>query len=94
MRLDQVSAWRSVGIAFAIDVIAPCHVELSDGSVVDATALVMVGPPKGMVVDPRWEKLAAHAKQLVADGFGYSAVEIKGEPTGLSDLLRDWGWRP
>lgn len=53
-----------------------------------ATALVDVGPPKGMVVDPQWSVLEPHADQLVADGFGFSAVTIGDED--LSDLLAEW----
>jgi len=86
---DQIGWWRAAGLRDGFEVIAPCKVELSDGSTVEATALVKVGPPRGMVVDPLWSVLEPHAEQLVADGFGFSAVTI--DDDDLSDLLRDWG---
>lgn len=48
-----------------------------------------VGPPNGMVVDPEWSVLEPHAEQLLADGFGFSAVTI--DDGDLSELLSDWG---
>jgi acyl dehydratase len=56
------------------------------------TALVRVGPPNGMVVDPEWANLAPYAERLIADGFGYSAVSINGEPSSMVEVLKDWGW--
>ena len=68
--------------------IAPCKLTLSDGSALQATALVKVGPPNGMVVDPEWSVLEPHAKQLLADGYGFSAVTLEGDEIG--DILADW----
>jgi hypothetical protein len=85
---EQVEKWRAAGLRMGFDVISPCKVVLSDGSTVEATALVKVGPPMGMVVDPDWAVLEPHANRLMADGFGFSAVTIG--DVDLSDLLRDW----
>jgi hypothetical protein len=89
MDADQIGKWRAVGLRTVFEVIAPCMVVLSNGSTVEATALVKVGPPKGMVVDPEWSVLEPHAEQLVADGFGFSAVTIGDDDLG--EMLRDWG---
>ncbi|HEY8571837.1 hypothetical protein [Phenylobacterium sp.] len=89
MNLEQTRRWLAAGRRLGLEVIAPCQLILSNGSKLEATALVKVGPPKGMVVDPAWSVLEPHAHQLVAEGFGYSAVTI-GEDDDLSDLLRDW----
>jgi hypothetical protein len=88
---DQIGKWRAAGLRAGFEVIAPCKIVLSDGSKVEATALVKVGPPAGMVVDPEWSVLEPHAEQLVADGFGYSTVTIGDDDLG--ELLRDWGGR-
>ena len=85
---DQISKWRAAGLRDGFDVIAPCKVVLSNGSTLEATALVRIGPPRGMVVDPQWSVLEPHAEQLVADGFSYSAVTI--DDDDLGEMLRDW----
>ena len=85
---DQIRKWRAAGVREGFEVIAPCKVVLSNGSTVEATALVKVGPPGGMVVDPKWSVLEPHAEQFVADGFGFSAVTIGDDD--LSELLMDW----
>jgi hypothetical protein len=92
-RTDQISAWRDAGLALDIEVIAPCKLALSDGSALEATALVKVGPPNGVVVDPDWDVLQPHADRLVADGYGFSAVTLDGGTEGLVDMLQDWGWQ-
>ena len=89
MDADQIGKWRAAGLRTGFEVISPCKVVLSNGSTVEATALVKVGPPNGMVVDLEWSVLEPHAEQLVADGFGYSAVAI--DDDDLNELLRDWG---
>ncbi|WP_372782083.1 hypothetical protein [Phenylobacterium sp.] len=94
---DQISIWRAVGSRLGIEVIAPWRVALSDGSRIDATALVKVGAGKGIVVDPAWATLEPHADRLGADGFGYSAVELEDgddDDPGVVELLKDWGWSP
>lgn len=85
---DQIGRWRAAGLREGVEVISPFTVTLSNGSTLEATALVKVGPPRGMVVDPEWSVLEPHAEQLVADGFGYSAVTL--EDDDVSELLRDW----
>lgn len=72
------------------EVVAPCKIALGDGSLVEATALVKVGPPNGMVVDPDWRVIEPSAEKLFAEGFGYSAVEISGNDEDLVDVIRDW----
>lgn len=89
MNPDQTNRWLAAGQRLGIEVIAPCQLVLGDGSKLEATALVKIGPPKGMVVDPEWSVLEPHADQLVSEGFGYSAVTID-EDVDLSDMLRDW----
>jgi hypothetical protein len=89
---DQIDAWRAVGSRFGIEVNAPCEITLSDGSRFNATALVRVGPPNGMVVDPRWATLEPYADRLVSDGFGFSAVAIDGDLASVVEMLKDWGW--
>lgn len=89
MNTEQTSRWLATGQRLGIEVIAPCRLVLSDGSRLEATALVKVGPPGGMVVDAEWSVLEPHADQLVRDGYGYSAVAI-GEDDDLSDLIQDW----
>lgn len=69
---------------------APCKLFLGDGSTLDATALVKVGPPKGMVVDPDWSVIEPHADRLLAEGFGFSAVTLDNGDDDLSEMLRDW----
>lgn len=85
---NQSEKWLAAGLRLGFDVIAPCKVVLSDGSILEATALVKVGPPNGIVVDPEWSVLKPYASQLVAEGFGYSAVEI--EDGDISDMLLEW----
>ncbi len=89
---DQISAWRTVGSHLGIAVISPCEIALSDGSRFKAAALIHVGPPNGMVVDPEWTTLEPHADRLIADGFGYSAVTIDDDPSNVVEMLKDWGW--
>jgi hypothetical protein len=72
------------------EVVAPCKITLSNGSIVEATALVNVGSPKGMVIDPKSSVIAPFADQLVADGFGYSVIEITGDDADLVEVIRDW----
>lgn len=86
--LDQISKWRAAAEREGFEVIAPCEVVLSDGSALRATALVKVGPPQGMIVDPEWSALQPYSERLLADGFGYSVVTIGDED--LSDMIRDW----
>jgi len=85
---DQASRWRDAGLRHGVEVIAPCTIRLRDGTEVQATALVKVGPINGMVIDPEWRVLEPHAAQLVAEGYGYSVVEIGGDD--LTEMLRDW----
>jgi hypothetical protein len=85
---DQISRWRAAAVRDGFEVIAPYEVVLSNGSMLKATALVKVGPPRGMVVDPEWSVLEPHGEQLLADGFGFSVVTIGDED--LSDMLTDW----
>lgn len=92
--VDQTSIWLEAGSRLKIEVIAPCEIVLSDGSWFSATALIKVGPRNGMVVDPAWSVLEPHADQLVADGFGYSAVEMRNDHAAIAEMLTDWGWRP
>jgi hypothetical protein len=73
------------------EVVAPCRVTLGDGSIVEATALVKVGPPNGMVVDPEWSVIEPFADRLVAEAFGYSAISISDNDDDLVDVIRDWG---
>lgn len=89
MNREQAHRWLAAGRRLGIEVIAPCHLVLGNGSTLEATALVKTGPPSGMVVDPEWSVLEPHVDQLVSEGFGFSAVAI-GEHDDLSDLLRDW----
>ena len=89
VNLEQVSCWRAAGVRAGFEVVAPCKVLLSNGSTVEATALLKLGPSRGMVVDPEWSVLEPHAEQLVADGFGYSAVTIDHD-SDLSEMLADW----
>jgi len=86
----QIERWHAASLRLGFKVFAPCKVKLSDGSTVEATALVMIGPPKGMVVDPQWKILAPYAGQLMADGYGFSAVEIGEDDASLSRMLQDW----
>jgi hypothetical protein len=90
MYQDQIDRWRAVGVQTGLEVIAPCSLVLSTGSIVEATALVKIGPEQGMVVDPEWSVLEPHAEQLLADGFGFSAVTI--DDADVGELLRDWGF--
>lgn len=85
---DQFSRWHAAAKREGFEVIAPCEVVLSDGSILKATALVKVGPPRGMIVDPEWSVLQPHRERLLADGFGYSVVTIGDED--LSDMIREW----
>ena len=87
---DQISRWLAAGERIGFEVTAPCKLVLSDGATLKATALVKVGPPKGMVIDPEWSVLEPYAEQLVGDGFGYSAVTIGDDDADLTDMLRDW----
>ncbi len=87
---DQAGEWRAAGSRMAFEVEAPCRVRLSDGSIVEATALVKIGPSKGMVVDPKWSVIEPFAKELIADGFGFSAISITGNDADLADVIRDW----
>ena len=82
-----MAKWRAAGLRHELEVVAPCKVQLSNGAIVEATALVSVGPPNGMVVDPEWSVLEPHAAQLAADGFGFSAVTIGDDD--LSEMLLD-----
>jgi hypothetical protein len=98
--LDQITTWRAVGIDIGVDVVAPCRIVLSNGTTVEATALVKVGPPNGMVVDPKWEVLKPYVDGLLDDGFGYSVVRLDepydpaGDRAGMIEVLVDWGWVP
>jgi len=93
MRADQVEIWNRVARELDLAVVAPCELILSNGDKISATALVEhFGARKGMVVDPDWSTIAPHAERLVADGYGYSAVEISGDHASLIEILRDWGW--
>lgn len=87
---DQGGEWSAAGSRMGFEVEAPCRLTLSDGSVVEATALVKIGPSKGMVVDPDWNVIAPFYKQLLADGFGFSAISITGNDADLVDVIRDW----
>ena len=87
---DQIGQWRAAGLRTGIEVVTPCKVLLSNGLTVVATALVMVGPSRGVVVDPKWTVLQPHAEQLVADGFGYSVVTIS-DDEDLGEVLSEWG---
>jgi hypothetical protein len=89
---DQGSLWLAAGSRIGFEVVAPCRVTLNDGRIVQATALVKVGSPNGMVIDPRWSVIEPFADQLVAEGFGYSAIEIgeNDDDSDLIDLIRDW----
>lgn len=89
---DQISAWRTVGSHLGIAVTSPCEIALSDGSSLNATALIHVGPVNGMVVDPEWTTLEPHAERLIADGFGYSAVTIDDDLPSVVEMLKEWGW--
>lgn len=87
---EQISWWLAAGRRHGFEVTAPCKLVLSDGSTLEATALVKVGPPIGMVVDPDWSVIEPHADRLIADGFGYSAVTIDSGDEGFSEMLEDW----
>jgi hypothetical protein len=87
---DQGGEWSAAGSRMGFKVEAPCRLKLSDGSVVEATALVKIGPSKGIVVDPDWDVIKPFYKQLVADGFGFSAISITGNDADLVDVVRDW----
>lgn len=92
--MEQIAKWQRVADPFRIKVIAPCEIVLGIGSAFIATALVKVGPPLGMVVDPNWAVLAPHAEAFVEAGYGYSAVTIgdEDELDACRDILLDWGW--
>ena len=85
---DQISRWHAAAKRGGFEVIAPCEIVLSDGAILRATALVMVGAPRGMIVDPEWSAIQPHAERLLADGFGYSVVTI--DDDDLSDMIREW----
>jgi hypothetical protein len=88
--VEQISRWLAAGRRHGVQVTAPCKLVLGDGSTLHATALVKVGPAKGIVVDPDWSAIEPHAQRLVAEGFGYSAVTLDSGEDDLSEMLRDW----
>ena len=85
---EQAVWWRAAGNRHGIEVVSPCSLTLSNGVTIKIAALVKVGPPMGMAVDPVWSTLAPHADQLAKDGYGYSVVEIDNDD--ISEMLRDW----
>lgn len=89
MNLEQIGRWRAAAERLGLDVVAPFRLTLRNGTLLEATALVRVGPANGIVVDPEWSILAPCADQLTAEGFGYSAVTI-GEEDDLLEMLQEW----
>lgn len=87
---EQISRWLAAGRRHGFKVISPCKLVLGDGSTLNATALVKVGPVKGMVVDPEWSVIEPHADRLIAEGYGFSALTLDGGDDDLSQMLRDW----
>jgi hypothetical protein len=49
---------------------------------------------KGMVVDPDYAVLRPHTDVLIANGYGFSAVEISElyDDVAVIEMLADWGW--
>lgn len=92
MTSDQSRLWLAAGSRIGFEVVAPCTVMLSDGRAVEVAALVKVGSPNGMVVDPAWHVIEPFADQLVTDGFGYSAITISenDDDSDLIDVIHDW----
>ncbi len=93
--IDQVKAWRDLATEFGIEVIAPCNIRLKDGSRVQATAHVkQFGAANGMIIDPDYAVLMPHKDALIANGYGYSTVELseQSDRAMTIEMLADWSW--
>lgn len=87
---DQGGEWRAAGSRLGFEVVSPCRLILSSGLVVEATALLKIGPSKGIVVDPNWNVIEPFFKELLADGFFFSSISITGNDADLVDVIRNW----
>ena len=97
MSPTEIAFWRTVSEDLGIEVVAPFHLLMADGSQLTATALVkQFGAKNGMVVDADYAVLEPHTQSLVANSYGYSAISSRDaqlyERTNLIEALADWGW--
>ena len=92
---QQIAAWRYVASDLGVEIVAPCQITLNGGQILTATALVRVGPQKGMVVDPEWHVLEPYSAALLDEGYGFSAITLDEvyDRSGMVDVLKDWGWK-
>jgi hypothetical protein len=92
------SQWRVVAEALHIELIAPFHVQLPDGSEHEfAVLLPQFGAPRGMLIDPDHSRATTEA--IGAVGFAFSSVEPETHPLHLPvkaanyiECLVDWQW--
>ncbi|HKU99788.1 MAG TPA: hypothetical protein VJR58_31120 [Vineibacter sp.] len=93
--IDQVRAWHRLAMDLGIEVVAPCEINLANGSRFRATAHVRnFGAENGMVVEPNYAALKPYADALTAAGYGYSAMELNDlwDRAAVIEMLADWGW--
>jgi hypothetical protein len=92
------SQWRVVAEALCIELIAPFHVHLPDGSEHEfAVLLPQFGAPRGMLIDSEYSRAATEAVSAV--GFAFSSMEPETYPLHLPvnaanyiECLVDWQW--
>jgi hypothetical protein len=92
---DQAQAWRDLAASFGIEVVAPCEVRLHGGDRILAMAhLKEFGAVNGMIIDPDFAVLRPHTSALIANGYGFSVVELKEHwnRAEVIEMLIDWGW--
>jgi hypothetical protein len=78
-----------------IEVVAPCHLDLSGVRMQFTALLPQFGAPAGKVLDADWASIEPHTSSLLTAGYGFSCVG-SGDPAddiaGVQEMLSDWGW--
>ena len=97
MNSPEVVFWRHVAEDLELEIVAPYEVIFPDGTRLTVSALVKnFGYSQGMLVDPDYDVLKPHTRNMRECGYGYSAMSggsvDQYTRESIIEVLNDWGW--
>lgn len=93
-----VALWETAAQKLGFEIEAPYRLTLPSGHSIDAVVLVRgFGDRIGMLVIDDYRSVEQYQDEIIALGYGYSVMGEPSEasindPTGMTDVLRDWDW--
>ena len=93
-----LTIWREASRDLGLRWDAPFRLRLNSGATVVARLRLRdFGAVNGMFIVTDYSRIRAHTDEIVAAGFGYSALPQPSPDDGYDresfiEMLRDWGW--